>query len=122
MELIGRIKKIMELKKINDRFQKREFVLEVDYNSRFPQNIIFEVVQEKCDLLNALNINDEVKVYFKIKGHERLINNEMKYFNNLEVWKIEKFKDVRNIDIEKEQKSNLNYNVLINDNPFEDEK
>lgn len=92
MELTGRIKKIMEVQNVNDKFKKREFVVIIDENTQYPQQVLFQTTQEKCSLLDNLKPNDEVKVHFNIRGREWTANDgQVKYFVTLEAWRIEKF-------------------------------
>lgn len=92
MELTGRIKKIMEVQNVSDKFKKREFVVIIDENTQYPQQVLFQTTQEKCSLLDNLKPNDEVKVHFNIRGREWTANDgQVKYFVTLEAWRIEKF-------------------------------
>jgi len=96
MEIVGKIKKIMDLQVVSDRFKKREFVLSTDLNTPYPQHIIFQTTQEKCAMLDNLKPNDEVKVFFNIRGREWTSpqDNQVKYFVTLEAWRIDKFTPV----------------------------
>ncbi|RME19355.1 MAG: DUF3127 domain-containing protein [Bacteroidetes bacterium] len=98
MELTGRIKKIMDIQNVNDKFKKREFVLVIDENTQYPQYILFQTTQEKCGLLDNVKLNEQVKVHFNIRGREWTASDgQTKYFVTLEAWKIEKFVSVENI-------------------------
>ena len=92
MEIVGKITKIMDLQVVSDRFKKREFVLSTDLNTPYPQHIIFQTTQEKCAMLDNLKPNDEVKVFFNIRGREWTSpqDNKVKYFVTLEAWRIDK--------------------------------
>ena len=92
MEITGKITKIMNLQVVSDRFKKREFVLSTDINTSYPQYIIFQTTQEKCAMLDSVKVNDEVKVFFKIRGREwtNPQDNKVKYFVTLEAWRIDK--------------------------------
>jgi len=96
MEIVGKIKKIMDVQVISDRFKKREFVLSTDLNTPYPQHIIFQTTQEKCAMLDNLKPNDEVKVFFNIRGREWINpqDNQVKYIVTLEAWRIDKFTPV----------------------------
>ncbi len=96
MEITGKIKKIMDVQQISDTFRKREFVLTVDYNSPYPQYVLFQTIQDKCSMLDNLKVNDEVKVFFNIRGREWINpqDNQPKYFVSLEAWRIDKFTPV----------------------------
>jgi len=91
MDINGRIKAIFDTVKVSERFSKRDFVLTIEENSPYPQYITFQVVQDKCSLLDQYNIGDEIKVYFDLRGREWTNpEGQVKYFNTLNAWKIEK--------------------------------
>lgn len=88
MEISGKIKKINETQTIgNSGFQKRELVIVTD--EQYPQPILIEFVQDKCDLLNSYNVNDEITISINLRGRE-WINPEgqAKYFNTFQGWRI----------------------------------
>jgi len=82
-ELTGRIKAIMATVTYDSGFSKREFVVTAP-DEKYPQDIKFEVVKEKCDGLNAYHEGQEVVVYFNLRGNEY----NGRYFVNLSAWKI----------------------------------
>ncbi|MEW6772432.1 MAG: DUF3127 domain-containing protein [Bacteroidota bacterium] len=96
MEIVGKIKKIMDVQNVSDKFKKREFVLSTDLNTPYPQHILFQTTQDKCAMLDNLKVNDEVKVFFNIRGREWKSNQDgqIKYFVSLEAWRIDKFTPV----------------------------
>ncbi len=86
--LKGEIKVINETQNITDSFKKREFVV-LDASGQYPQTIMFQAVQDRCDMLNAVKVGDMVEVVFFLRGRE-WTNPEgvVKYFNSLDAWKI----------------------------------
>jgi len=90
MELAGTLKLAMEEEKFASGFYKREFVLTT--KEQYPQDIKFELLKEKVELLRFVNPGDELKVSFDIRGREY----NGKYFNNLVAWKIEKLEAGQN--------------------------
>jgi len=90
MELSGKIKHIFEAKTYGaSGFRKREMVLTT--NEQYPQMILVEFVQDKCDLLNNFAVNDEVTISINIRGREWINpEGEAKYFNNIVGWRIQK--------------------------------
>lgn len=75
---------------ISDKFQKREFVV-TDASGNYPQDILFQLTQERTNLLDDVNVNDMVNVTFNLRGREWTSPaGEVKYFNSLDVWKLEK--------------------------------
>ena len=89
-KLTGTIKVIQETQRISDKFQKREFVV-TDTTSMYPQDILFQATQDKCNLLDQFQANDNVEVSFNLRGREWTSpQGEVKYFNTIEAWRIEK--------------------------------
>ena len=90
MEVTGKIKKIDETKTFGSNgFRKRELV--VTTNEQYPQMILIEFVQDKCDLLNNFNIDDDVKVSINLRGREWINpKGEAVYFNSVQGWRIER--------------------------------
>ena len=89
MEIQGRIKQIFPSQVIGQNgFEKRDLVIVTDEN--YPQTIIIQFTQQRCDLLNNLQVGQNVKVYINIRGREWTNQQgEIKYFNTIEGWKIE---------------------------------
>jgi len=75
---------------ISDKFRKREFVL-TDASGMYPQDIVFQLTQDKTSLADGIAANDQVEVSFSLRGREWTSpQGEVKYFNTLEAWRIEK--------------------------------
>ena len=76
--------------KVSDRFKKREFVL-TDNSPSYPQIILFQLTQDRCPLIENVNVGDEVTVHFQLKGREwKNPQGEIKVFNSLDVFKVER--------------------------------
>jgi len=90
MEVSGRIKMIDETKSFGaNGFRKREMVVTTD--EQYPQHIMIEFTQDKCDLLNNYNEGEPVKVSINLRGREWVNpQGETKYFNSIQGWRIEK--------------------------------
>jgi len=90
MNVKGKILEIFETQNISNTFKKREFVLEYVENPQYPEYLKFEMIQDKCSLLDGLNVGDEVNVYFNLKGRKWTDPKGVdKYFNSLQAWKFE---------------------------------
>ena len=86
----GKIKVINETQVISEKFKKREFVV-TDTSSMYPQDVMFQSVQDKCDMLNGYSVEDQVEVSFNLRGREWTSpDGVVKYFNTLDAWRIEK--------------------------------
>lgn len=73
---------------ITERFRKREFVIEIE-DGMYPQQIKFQLTQDRCSLLDEYDVNDEINVYFNLKGRGYQKNDQTIYYTNLEAWRIE---------------------------------
>lgn len=89
MEIQGRIKQIFPSQIIGQNgFEKRDLVIVTE--EQYPQTIIIQFTQQRCDLLESLQVGQNVKVYINIRGREWTNpQGETKYFNTIEGWKIE---------------------------------
>jgi hypothetical protein len=86
----GKVKVVGTTLQISEKFSKREFVV-VDDTNMYPQDIMFQLTQDKCNLIDSLVIGDEVEVSFNLNGREWVNpKGESKFFNTLDVWKINK--------------------------------
>lgn len=90
MNVKGKIIEISDTQQVSNSFKKREFVLEYVENPQYPEYLKFEMIQDKCAILDSYKINDDVDVYFNLKGRKWTDpKGEVKYFNSLQAWKIE---------------------------------
>lgn len=96
-EINGRLAEKFETQKVSDRFQKREFVLEIKSTGttgfEFVDFIKFQSTQDKCSLLDQFNVDDMVKVAFNLRGRKWEKDGQVSYFTNLEAWRIEKIQN-----------------------------
>ena len=82
MEVQGKIKLIDETKTYgNNGFRKRELVVTTE--EQYPQHILVEFIQDKCDLLDSFQVGQNVKVSINLRGREWV------YFNSIQGWRIE---------------------------------
>lgn len=86
VELKGTVHAIFSKEQVTDNFTKQELVVTVDEDTQYPQQIIAQCVNAKCDQLNGISHGMKVKVSCNLRGKE----SNGKYYNRLEAWKIEK--------------------------------
>ncbi len=79
-----------EEQQITERFRKRELVIEIE-DGMYPQQIKFQLTQDRCSLLDEYELNDEINIHFNLRGRAYQKNGETIYFTNLEAWRIESF-------------------------------
>lgn len=92
-EITGKVIEKFDVVQVSDKFRKREFVIENIENNNgmeFTNNIKFQLTQDRCDLVNDVNVGDEIKVNFNIRGNRWERDGRVNYFTNLDAWRIEK--------------------------------
>ena len=90
-KVTGRLHVIGDTQQITERFQKREFVLEVVDNPRYPQLVQFQLTGDRVSAIDGFDVGQEVELEFSLRGREWTARNgDVKYFNSLDVWKIER--------------------------------
>ncbi|GAA0712860.1 DUF3127 domain-containing protein [Aquimarina litoralis] len=89
MEVQGKVKMLGETQTFGSNgFRKREIVVTTD--EQYPQHIMVEFIQDKCDLLNNFQIGQDVKISINLRGREWVNpQGETKYFNSIQGWRIE---------------------------------
>jgi hypothetical protein len=99
MEVTGKVKLIGQTIDVTDSFKKREIVVTTE--EQYPQHILIEFAQDKCSILDNYAVGNSVKVSINLRGREWTNpQGEVKYFNQIQGWKIEKLSDgVANIDV-----------------------
>ena len=89
MEVTGKIKVINAEQQVSASFKKRELVVTTE--EQYPQHIMIEFTQDKCDLLNSYKSGEPVKVSINLRGREWVNpQGETKYFNSIQGWRIER--------------------------------
>lgn len=90
MEVTGRIKELGDTASFGGNgFRKREVIVTTD--EQYPQHIMIEFTQDKCDLLNSYKVGEPVKVSINLRGREWVNpQGETKYFNQISGWRIER--------------------------------
>jgi len=90
MNISGKVIVVKDVQHINETFKKREFVLDVE-DGEYSQKIQLEVMQDKCEVLNDVQVGQMLNVEFNLRGREWTNpQGEVKYFNTLQAWKIDK--------------------------------
>ena len=89
MEVVGKVKYKSGDIQVTASFKKSELVVTTD--EQYPQHILIEFAQDKCDLIDPYQIGEAVKVSINLRGREWVNpNGETKYFNQIQGWRIER--------------------------------
>jgi len=106
-EIKGRIKVIHDTKQVSDSFKIRNFVL-TDESTEYPQHISFQLSQNNCEKLDGLKVGDVATIKFNVRGREWTSpQGEVKYFNTLDVWFVQKGTSANNTQVKTPQPVDL---------------
>jgi hypothetical protein len=99
-EIIGKLIAKYDTLNRTESFRTREFVVEKseEINNRTIVNYVkFQCVQDKTSMVDTVNIGDNVKVLFNIKGSKWEKDGKTNYITNLDAWKIEQLLKVAQV-------------------------
>lgn len=85
-QITGRIAEVYPVNRVNERFRKREFVIEHKEGSSgqaYIDFIKFQLTQDKCDLIDESWLRQDVTITFNIKGNRWEKNGLVNYITNL---------------------------------------
>ena len=108
MQVAGKLVVINPTQVVSEKFSLRKFVVETQ--DQYPQQIEFQLTQDKCDYLDHYKVGEQVNVSLNIRGKSWTNpQGETKYFNTLEAWKIERVGNapVMNPNAPNEEKDDL---------------
>lgn len=89
-DVVGKLHVSYETKQVSAKFSKREFVVEVA-DGKYPQMVLFQLTGDRCTVLDDFRVGDQIRVTFNVRGREwKSPQGETKYFNSLDVWKLER--------------------------------
>lgn len=90
-EIVGRLLLKTDVVQVSEKFRKREFVIEREEggSTKFTSYIKFNLNQDKCALIDSVNVGSELNVHFNVKGNKWEKDGKVSYFTNLDAWKIE---------------------------------
>ena len=87
----GKLRAVLTTDQVSDSFRKREFALEID-DGKYPQTVKFQVVQDKCEMLDDYEVGQKVRVHFDLRGREytRKRDGVTDWWVNLDCWRLER--------------------------------
>jgi hypothetical protein len=81
----------MDIEQKTERFRKRDFVVELSDNPRFPQLVLFQLTGDRCEAVDGCSVGDDVTVDFSLRGREWTSpSGEVRYFTSLDVWTVQR--------------------------------
>ena len=91
-ELTGKLVAKYDTVQRTETFKTREFAVEKtdDIGGRTVTNYVkFQAIQDKTAIVDKVNIGDDIKVSFNIKGSKWEKDGKVNYITNLDAWRIE---------------------------------
>jgi len=85
-QITGRIAEVYQIIRVNERFRKREFVIEhkdATGGQAYVDFIKFQLTQDKCEIIDESWLREEVTVTFNIRGNKWEKNGMVNYITNL---------------------------------------
>lgn len=89
MKILGKIIEIKETQQVSETFKRRNMVVEYEEGG-YSEFITFELIQDRCSLVDSFEVGQEVTVHFNLKGRKWITpEGETRYFNALHAWRLE---------------------------------
>lgn len=79
----GSLKEKHDAVQVTEKLLTRLFVIEKQ--GKYPELYAFQLINDRCDIIDAFDDGQEIEVSFNIKCREW----QTKYFTNLDAWKIQ---------------------------------
>ena len=92
MNIQGKIVELFDTNNVSAKFRKRELVIEYADNPQYPQHIILQLTQDRCDIIEKYGIQtgQVVDIDFNLRGRKWVSPDGVpRWFNTLEAWKIQ---------------------------------
>jgi len=80
---------------VTPNFTRRNFIVSYWDNPEQVEYLSFELVQERCKLIDSFKKGDKIIVDFHLKGRKWVNSSgDDKYFNSLQAWNVEMEEEV----------------------------
>ena len=87
-EAQGRLIAKLEKRQPTEKFSSQEFIVEIP-DGNYPQTVKFQASNANIDKLSKVNVGDEIKVTWNLRGKKYEKDGKTSYFNSLDCWKID---------------------------------
>lgn len=72
-------------------FLSRQIILKTEENPQYPQEVSFQFVKDKCDLLNQFQLGEKVAIEWNLQGRKWTNPQGVDtWFNTLQGWRIDR--------------------------------
>ena len=114
-QITGKIAEVYQIIRVNERFRKREFVIEHKESGSgqpYVDFIKFQLTQDKCEIIDKSWLRQDVTVTFSIKGNRWEKNGMVNYITNLNALLV-----TRGIVAAEDGQQTIIRNVKLEDSP-----
>lgn len=88
-EIKGKVHEIGATIQATESLKKRELIIEYVENPQYPEYLKFEMINDKCSLVDSLKVGQDVEVFFNLRGRPWTDKTGKKsYFNSLQLWRV----------------------------------
>lgn len=88
-EIKGKVHEIGETIQATESLKKRELIIEYAENPQYKEYLKFEMINDKCSLVDSLKVGQDVEVFFNLRGRPWTDKTGKKsYFNSLQLWRV----------------------------------
>lgn len=89
MEIKGKVHEVLPTQQVSDKLKKREIIIEYIENPQYPEYLKFEMINDKCALVDNLKPGQDVEVFFNLRGRPWTDKvGKKSYFNSMQLWKV----------------------------------
>jgi len=89
LDITGVVRRIDDTEVKSERFQKRDFVLEVADDPKYPQYLLCTCVNKKTDILDGISLGSLLKARINLQGKRKEYKDGIRYFNSLSCWAVD---------------------------------
>lgn len=88
--LKGKLTEKRDEEQITDSFSKRDFCMQIDLDTQYPQEVKLTLIKDKCSLIDKFSVGDEIEADINVRGRRVTLKktNTQDVFNELNVWRV----------------------------------
>jgi single-strand DNA-binding protein len=87
IRLSGTIIAIGNIQHINEKFSKIDYVIRIDENQQYPQEIKFQVANDKIEKFKNLLIGAKAAIECNLNGRSYIKDGNTNWINTIDAWK-----------------------------------
>jgi hypothetical protein len=92
-QAFGQVVHIGPTEQVSEKFRKRTIVLKTDTDTQYPQEVAFQLSQDRCDTIEkyGIKVGQSVTISYNLRGRrwDDPKTGIPKWFNTLDAWRIE---------------------------------